>query len=503
MLQIRHIWLISSIIVLAMTHAASAGNVVYVHGRSSMTWPEGGRLVVPSSWSQVTLSYDGSTRLGDAGVRAQVRDQIRAACTTTDCVVVCHSAGCARTLLAYSDLAAQGVSVRVLFTEALASAAGGSEVAELVTRGGIRLIAKLFDQLAAIDDDLPPSNMRFSTWSFIQNAAPSPVYHLAGNRNICLKVNALGAIAAGVWIGGHVAGPVGTVIGGLGGLLFGTGKLKLCGNHWMPGELGDGAVPVHSAAGYADRGIHSSHADGAAKYVFRAYEQVPLFASDHMGIFKSGVELGSLRLAVRSVTANQCVNALNASDDGEALASIVYDDADSSKPVMREAAPILMLQICGDDMFSTASGPRLYATCNGQSGCCDRFSTGTTSGCTCGETLCVQSGLARRSYFTGDNCSGTEYALDQATWDGTGMIGAAKSSVQAVSVRDASGRCQALTIARAYNGDGCVDYLRTSATYTAQRVYRPFITQYASDPSGEDDEPGFVVKRVFKNAPCP
>src|SRR6188474_942693 len=99
--------LTSVIIVMAIcvsAVSASAGNVIYLHGRASPTWPSGGRLVVSPSWQQVVLNYDGSARLDDATVRPLVRDQVRAACSATDCVVVCHSAGCARALVAYSDL---------------------------------------------------------------------------------------------------------------------------------------------------------------------------------------------------------------------------------------------------------------------------------------------------------------------------------------------------------------------------------------------------------------
>ena len=203
-----------------------------------------------------------------------------------------------------------------------------------------------------------------------------------------------------------------------------------------PGSLGDGAVPVHSAAGYADAGAHGDHADGAAKYVFRAYEQVPLFAQDHVGIFRPGIQLGSLRVAVASAPATQCIDAVNTADTGESPASIVYEDADAATGSLSEVASIALLQICGNDMFATSGEQPMYATCYGQGGCCDNFSTGTTSGCTCGEAVCTQASREYRSYFTGTECSGYEYAVNDWSWDGQGMVGATPVAVTIRSMRD-------------------------------------------------------------------
>ena len=107
-----------AILVLGWIGSAEAANIVYVHGRSTSTWPAGGQLVVSPGWNQIALNFNGSARLGDSAVRAYVRDQIRSACTGTDCVVVCHSAGCARVLLAPSAHA-QGVyfTTRDLLTD--------------------------------------------------------------------------------------------------------------------------------------------------------------------------------------------------------------------------------------------------------------------------------------------------------------------------------------------------------------------------------------------------
>src|SRR5262249_17780659 len=162
----------------------------------------------------------------------QVKNTIANSCTTTDCVIACYSAGCARTLLALKDLEAEGrLPTHILWFEAAASAAGGSELAALTTNGAIRLPAQLFGvDLQPIDDDLPPGNMR-GNFGFIQNAAMVPMYHVAGARNICVKIK-IGGILGGIFFA-----PVGGIIGGT---LFGSAKIKLCGNSVMPGHYGDG-----------------------------------------------------------------------------------------------------------------------------------------------------------------------------------------------------------------------------------------------------------------------
>lgn len=506
--------LLALVLAAGWTRHADAANIIYVHGRSLSTWPPGGLLVASPGWNQITLGFNGSARLADSGIRTYVRDRIRAACTAEDCVVVCYSAGCARTLLAYNDLAAEGTVLRVLFTEALASAAGGTELASYSTNGGLRLLAKIFltnpgPGPESIDEDLPPDNLR-GPWGFIQNAATAPVYHLAGSNNICVrtKIRGLSFLASNVaqYAAGALgaSGPVGWVIGAVVGALFGSIKVSLCGNSVMPGGYGDGAVPVHSAAGYADAGAHSNHADGGAKYVFRAYEQVPLFAQDHVGIFRPAVALGSVRVAVTSATATQCIDAANAGAPGDGVASIVYEDADAATASIQQIAPIALLQICGNDMFATSSDQPMYATCNGQSnGCCDSFSTGTTSGCTCGETLCTQSSFEAYSLFTGPECSGLEYSDNSGTWDGIGMVGTASASVAIASMRREDGSCVALTHATSWGGN-CTEYRPTSMFYTGRRVYRPFIDHYLADPQSWNTAPGYVVSSYDnKDTDCP
>jgi hypothetical protein len=485
--------------------AHAANYVVYVHGRSMSTWPSAAYLGVPATWTHSPMSFNGSQRLLDSTIRALVKAEISTKCRgANQCIIVCYSAGCARMLVAFDDLRALGTPAdRVLWTEAAASAAGGTELAAISTNAGLSLLRKIFltnpgPDAEAIDKDLKINNMR-STLGYIQNSAPSVIYHLAGSKNICIKTKIRGLSAllsnVGQWIGGSVGGPVGSVIGGVLGSLFGSKSVKLCSNSVFPGGYGDGAVPVHSAAGYADTGSHANHADGGPKFNLRAYEQVPLFAVDHTGIFEPAVEKASLRLAI-----NKDATCPGMPPEGsQDIASIVYEDGDST---VTESTPGQMLQICGQSALSDATE---YASCVGQFNCCDNFSTGATSGCTCGEGLCLQSKWGTESFFTGDGCSGIEYsdgtAASYQSWDGLGTVGTTTATVTLRSARDASGACLALT--HLTTNGVCPEYFPIAKSMTnMRRVYRPYIATYAADPSGFNDWPGRVVAVTTYTGQC-
>lgn len=503
----------SSAIVLCLVIAAAATTasaqtpsyVIYLHGRSMSAWPPAARIN-PNAVS-INPAYNGSSRLSDPTSRAAVRNAIQTYCTSTTCAIACYSAGCARALIALEDLRAAGTPPSgLLWTEAAASAAGGSETAEISTNGTIRLLAKLFlanpgPDAEAVDQDLTRGSMR-GVYGYVQNSATAPMYHLAGNQNICITTKLAWYVSSGIgWIGSYIGGPVGFVIQVL-GFFLGSKKFKLCGNSTMPGRYGDGVVPVHSAAGYADTGAHANHQDGSAKYLLRAYEQVPLFDVDHRGIFGPLVQYGSVRAAVPMNATCPNMPANNIPDE----ASIIYQDADSS--LAEEATPLYLLQVCGNDVWN--GEPPRYATCIGVMGCCSNFSTYNTGACTCGESLCTQSTRERMSWFTGANCSGYEYSANGVagaaptlfdTWDGNGMVGYATQSVSVRSVRKSDGRCYATTRRVSYRG--CYEIYPTSGTVTGRRVYRTNIDQYAADPSGANDWPGYVVSGTSYNTLCP
>lgn len=461
--------------VAAPRSAEAADHVVYLHGRSMSTWPAAAYLGASASWSHVTLAYNGSSRLTNSTARTAINNALASYCGGANrCVIACYSAGCARMFLAFSDLKAEGrYPANILWTEAIGSAAGGSEVSEKATKWWVRLMAKLFntDSAEPIDYDIKPGVMR-NNYGYIQNQATTPVYHMAGSSDICVTLRILWLV-----------------------------KIKLCGNKEFPGHYGDGVVPVHSAAGYADTAAHANHADGAAKYVFRAYEQTPLFAADHRGIFGPLVFYGSLRLAVNKNAS--CPN-MPAVDPNLPDASIVYDDGDGA--YTDEFTPLFLLNICGNDVWN--GDAQVYATCLGAGACCTAFSTGDAGGCSCGEALCIQPKIARRSYFTGDNCSGTEYSDgvsgNVVSHDGLGMAGNVTTSVTVRSARTwPSGTCQPLVRRVTWNG-GCAEYYLTSkAMSSMRRVYRPGVTTYAPDPNTAGEWDGIVVSSTNYNAMCP
>jgi hypothetical protein len=465
-------------VLLEANPAQAARYFVYLHGRSMWSWPTAARITTANGdpWYHVNPYFDGSARLEDNAARSTINNTIAYYCGYgNECVIICTSAGCARMFLSFSDLKAeQRYPSGILWSEAVASAAGGTEVATIRTRSWAKLMDKWFNvetPYAPIDEDLPPSQMR-GYFSFIQNQATAPVYHLAGSRDICVTFRILGI------------------------------KSKLCGNRFMPGRLGDGLVPVHSAAGYADAGAHANHADGSAKYTFRGYEQVPLFDADHLGIFRPYIENMSIRVAVANGTV--CPNVPVVVDPNLPEASIVYDDADGAYTA--EWTPLHLLKICGNDMW--AGQAPIYATCQGEGGCCNSFSNGTGPGCSCGESLCVLSKVETISYFTGVNCSGLEYANGvnntYGTHDGAGMVGNSWASVVVRSQRDASGQCRPLVRRVTYRG-GCPEYYQSTKTIsTARRVYRPGIGSYPSDPAAFGPWNGVVVSSQNNpNSYCP
>jgi hypothetical protein len=425
-----------------------AGNyIVYLHGRSMNGWPGNALLGAPSGWSHVPMNFNGSASLGDSTIRNNIANTLATYCGTgNQCVVVCYSAGCARMLDAYKLLKDQvRYPANILWSQAAGSAAGGSELAVYSTKWWVKLLAKIFnlDGTAAIDYDIQPNTMRNGAYANIQNQATTPVYHLAGSQDICVTLRILFFI-----------------------------RVKLCGNSRFPGGYGDGVSPVHSAGGYADAGAHGNTNDGSAKYLFRAYEQTPLYPTDHRGIFGPLVSAGSLRLAVGKIANCPGMPAVNPSLPD---ASIIYDDGDGA--FTEESSPLNMLTLCGNNLWN-GSAP-LYATCYSTSGCCSSFSSGSAGGCTCGETLCRQSKIARTSFFTGDGCIGTEYSEtfglnDFVSHDGLGMVGEATTSVTVRSARTwPDSTCRSLVHATTWSGTCLETYPTTKTLSGARRVYRP------------------------------
>jgi hypothetical protein len=488
--------------------AFAAKYVVYFYGRSQQSWPATAVMGHDSTWTDVipgytVTDYDGNARLTDPTARAKVRSLVSTYCSGGNtCVLAAYSAGTNRMMLAIDDLKAAGTpATGILWIETAGSALGGTKLADISTNGGVRLLSKLLvSGIPAgepIDLDLGVSTCR-GTYGYLQNDAPVAMYQNAGSANMCNRISIKGWINVGQELSGAdlVSDTVNWAVSIGGGLfnLFQPTSVLLCGNSEFPGGYGDGTVPVNSAAGYSDTGAHANHCDSGCpgnKYVFRAYEQVPLFPDSHTNIVAALVSEGSIRLAVPKTAT--CAAAVDGALTGTA-ASIVYQDADG--PVAIESQPTYLLDMCGSDVWDGLTSNQ-YSTClpnppvAGQTGCCSSNSSGLTGGCSCGEQLCIQGQYSARSWFTGATCSGTEYTENQAwTWDGNGMVGEA-------------GLCRATTHVTTYNG-GCPTYRDTSYSLPgAHKVYRTNIPGYTADPNGWNDDPGYVVSSTNLREFCP
>jgi hypothetical protein len=367
-----------------------------------------------------------------------------------------------------------------LWTEAAASAAGGTPLADLSTKAAIELLSKFVQDAPGqdpIDLDDGVNSMR-NTYGYIQNSATAPMYHVAGSGNICLRLNIWGNILTG----------------------FLASRAKFCGNGEFPGGYGDGAVPVASAGGYSDTGAHPTLCDSpspANKYTLRAYEQCALFPEDHIGMLTPLVQYGSIRMAVPKTAT--CAN----TPDGAATdpnASIVYDDVDSS--ITSEIQPAYLLNMCGNNVFAGAA--QQYSTCLPEgTGCCTNFSNGSAGSCTCGESLCIQSQFADISYFTGASCTGTEYSGSPyqnnfiSSWDGKGVVGEATNTVTVSSQQNTDGSCQDFT--REMGACSCPQYnMGVQSLGGMHRVYRaqPSAAPTSVSPDAYGDGTGWVISNT-------
>src|SRR5262249_55505722 len=145
-----------------------------------------------NGWTGVNLYYDGSARLFDSSARAAVRNALLNYCrgptTGQYCLILCHSAGCARVLQEMKTLTDLGTPPDgVYWTIAAGSAAGGAETAEAVSHWFNRLLAKLLGEWSDVFQDLHVNNIRIYDYPHIQNAAVGGFLHLAGSKDICKR----------------------------------------------------------------------------------------------------------------------------------------------------------------------------------------------------------------------------------------------------------------------------------------------------------------------------
>lgn len=317
------------------TTTPTYNKIVYLHGRSMSGWPTNARLQASSSWNHVSLSYNGSDRLTSSTPRNAVKSALRTNCSgSNQCVIVCYSAGCARMLLAFDDLVAEGTPAnRVVWITAAGSAAGGTEVADKATRWWVKLLAKIFGGSAAIDNDLRVGTMR-GTFGFIQNRAPVPMYHLAGSRDMCRKV----------------------------AFFF-----KMCGNKYLPNRVGDGAVPPHSSCGFASSGYYGSCGATGAKFTNRYAQQSSLYYSDHVAIVGDAVRAASVRLGSTSTLAVPNFGSLSNEPD----ANEYYEDTDEKASNTSQVTNNISGNYSGD--------PSVVTTHTCQDSVCEYLSSGSAT----------------------------------------------------------------------------------------------------------------------------
>lgn len=239
---------------------------LYFHGRSMKNWSP--QVANASGWTNVTFSYDGSSRINSDATNVVVKNGIADKCGSgKQCVIHCYSAGCYRAFKAISDLRAAGNTLPgLLWIEASGSAAGGSRLAEIATKGLTGFLAKLFGAQQKVDYDLTPGSAR-NTYGYIQDDAGATVYHIAGSKNICKKF---------LW-------------------------MKFCSGGIVGEGRNDGVVAFHSTTGASTRG---SYYDGCAtaKYPWRTYDSAYVSCTgdggkDHMGIPYRGSAVVASRLA--------------------------------------------------------------------------------------------------------------------------------------------------------------------------------------------------------------
>jgi hypothetical protein len=218
--------------VVAMADTASATNyILYAQGRGWTSWSSQERVnVTGSSWTPVYIAYDGGASINGPAtttLRTQL-EQKCAASTGNTCIVVCYSAGCLRFLKAMHDSSV--TSFNIVRVSAIASAAGGTKIAQAVTSGSLKTVAKLLGQQEAVDWDLTPAAAR-GTFGSIQNDMNKTIgtmYHYAGYKDLCKS------------------------------FLF----VKMCGNKYvnagLTGSKGDGLVAFDSSGGASAQGAYNN-----------------------------------------------------------------------------------------------------------------------------------------------------------------------------------------------------------------------------------------------------
>ena len=191
MKQLIAIVLFAGVVVGAQGTAHATNYVIYAQGRGNANWSTSERVnLTGQPWTAVTIAYDGGASMNGPAT-ATLRTQLEQKCATSTgntCVVVCHSAGCMRVLKAIQDSTVTMFNIPRV--SAAGSAAGGTKIAEAVTTGSLKSIAKLIGQQEAVDWDLTPAVARGS-FGYIQNAmtkTSGTMFHYAGYKDTCALI---------------------------------------------------------------------------------------------------------------------------------------------------------------------------------------------------------------------------------------------------------------------------------------------------------------------------
>jgi hypothetical protein len=329
------------------------------------------------------MTYNGSDPLSGSSADANIRNAISAYCASGhSCVLHCYSAGCLRMLKAVSDLRAQGNTLPGLqWAQASGSAAGGSRLAEISTRGLTGMLAKLTGLQEKIDWDITPSAAR-NRWGYVQDDMGKTVYHVAGNRDTCKSL---------------------------------LGAVRICGNTFLANGAGDGLVNFDSAAGYSSAGAFTD-ACGSGKYPFRAYDTnisaCGGVARDHLGIHEVGSQ--SIANAAAGTYTNRSLD-WNDPNLPSAACSNTWGDCDNQFVSTAQRLCRLpngtAIAGCVDASGSIATGPTFTSagTCAAHCGGPARRTNGTTCWC---DPRCAANGDCCSDYAS-SNCAAVLSAVRQ------------------------------------------------------------------------------------------
>lgn len=263
------------------TVADAAKTIVYAQGKGWKKWD--GEFAKKTGWADLSVAYDGSSSMSNAVENTKLKNAISASCTApasnptqNQCIIVCYSAGCLRTLKSVKELRdANPDNVRgLVVVYATASAAGGTRLAIEATTGSLKKQAKTFGMSDPVDKDLVPDVARGSgtgQWGYVQGVLGVTMHHHAGKKDLCKFV-----FCGNKYTRNYTINPS-------------TGQKTTTVD---TSDVADGAVSMHSSGGFAPLVVagvtHNTYPkfDGClmtGKYAWRDYDdttEIPCTGAD-------------------------------------------------------------------------------------------------------------------------------------------------------------------------------------------------------------------------------